>query len=95
MAEARKHKGQDDNSMTYDITLTSKGQLTLPVDIRRAMKLNAGDKISVKQQGSAITLMPKTRSGRFAKQRGIGTPGIGPGRRKAIQKYLRDLRGEW
>jgi AbrB family looped-hinge helix DNA binding protein len=81
--------------VTYDITLTTKGQLTLPVDIRRALKLNAGDKISVKQEGSDIRLMPKSRAGRFAKHRGIGTPGIGPGGRKAIQKYLRDLRGEW
>jgi len=79
--------------MTYDITLTSKGQLTLPVDIRRALKLNAGDKISVKQEGSDIRLMPKGRAGRFEKYRGIGTPGIGPGGRRALMKYMRELRG--
>ncbi len=40
--------------MTYIATISSKGQITLPADIRRSLKLRPGDKITiVKHKGSA------------------------------------------
>jgi AbrB family looped-hinge helix DNA binding protein len=80
--------------MTRTATITSKGQLTLPVDIRRALKLSAGDKVACEQHGNGILIVPKRKAGRFAKYRGIGTLGIGPGK-KAVLKYIREMRGEW
>lgn len=40
--------------MTYTATISSKGQITLPAEIRRSLALNPGDKITiVKHDGSA------------------------------------------
>jgi AbrB family looped-hinge helix DNA binding protein len=80
--------------MTRIATVTSKGQLTLPVDLRRAIKLDAGDQVVCEQRGNGIFISPKRKAGRFAKYRGIGTPGIGPGK-AAVLKYIREMRGEW
>jgi AbrB family looped-hinge helix DNA binding protein len=37
-------------------TITSKGQVTIPVEIRRALDLKAGDRIAVEQQGETVLL---------------------------------------
>ncbi len=40
--------------MTYTATISSKGQITLPAEIRRSLALNPGDKITiVKRDGAA------------------------------------------
>ena len=42
-------------------TLTSKGQLTLPKDVRDRLKLKSGDKLEVyPQEDGAIPLQPAT-----------------------------------
>lgn len=39
-------------------TLTSKGQLTLPVEVRRALGLKQGDQLVVVLEGQTVTLRP-------------------------------------
>ena len=41
-------------------TITSKGQVTIPVEIRRALDLKAGDRIAVEQQGETVLLRRAT-----------------------------------
>jgi AbrB family looped-hinge helix DNA binding protein len=37
-------------------TITRKGQITIPIEIRRALELNEGDQINVERQGEAVIL---------------------------------------
>lgn len=77
--------------MTRTATITSKGQLTLPVDIRRALNLSAGDQLACERHGNEIRLIPQRKAGQFAKYRGSLNLGI-KGGRKGIIKYIRDMR---
>lgn len=47
--------------MTGKSTLTSKGQLTLPVDIRRWLGLKQGDQVEFAEEGGRIFLKPKRK----------------------------------
>ena len=39
--------------------ITSKGQITLPIDIRRTLKLNDGDKVAfIKKDGQYVVINP-------------------------------------
>ncbi len=46
--------------MQYDVTISSKGQLVLPKEIRNKFRLNSGSKIKVIVDGEKIILMPRT-----------------------------------
>ena len=37
-------------------TLTRKGQVTIPVDVRRALDLEQGDRVAVERQGDAVVM---------------------------------------
>jgi len=39
-------------------TMTSKGQLTVPVEVRRTLGLKQGDKVVFQVEGQAVTLAP-------------------------------------
>jgi len=43
-------------------TVSSKGQITLPAELMRAMKLKAGDKLLVELIGDQLVIMPKPAS---------------------------------
>ena len=52
-------------------TLTSKGQITLPIAVRTALGLAAGNQVDFVQQGASFVLMPVRKDvaalkGRFA-----------------------------
>lgn len=72
--------------------LTSKGQITIPRDIRRRLGVRAGDKLEFADNGNGIQVRAVRTGSVFAKYAGIGNPGIGSGR-KAINKWLRQMRG--
>jgi len=46
--------------MEHTATISSKGQITLPVEIRRGLKLQAGDKITIVKRGTTIEIKPRT-----------------------------------
>ncbi len=73
--------------------ITSKGQITVPREIRRQLGVRAGDRIVFESRGKAIRIRAARKVSPFAKYRGIGNPGIGSGR-KAIAQWLRELRGK-
>jgi AbrB family looped-hinge helix DNA binding protein len=72
--------------------MTSKGQVTVPFEIRRAMGVRAGDKLEFETNGTGCSIRPVRAESPFAKYEGIGNPGI-PRGRKAIIRYFRKMRG--
>jgi AbrB family looped-hinge helix DNA binding protein len=72
--------------------ITSKGQVTVPFEIRRAIGVRAGDKLEFETDGVGCRVRPVRTEDPFEKYRGIGTPGIGRGR-KAVLRWFRQIRG--
>ena len=72
--------------------ITSKGQITVPREVRRAMGVRPGDSLVFEQKGSEFRVRPVRTVSPFEKFRGIGNPGI-PSGRKGIVRYFRKLRG--
>ena len=79
--------------MKKQAKVTSKGQVTVPREIRRRLGVRAGDRLLFEDDGNGVRVTAVRRESPFAKYQGIGTPGIGKGR-KGIQKWLRELRGK-
>jgi AbrB family looped-hinge helix DNA binding protein len=79
--------------MAKQAKITSKGQITIPLEVRRALGVRAGDKLVFEQDEGGIRVRPVRHSSTFSKYRRIGNPGIGPGR-EGIARWLRELRGE-
>lgn len=72
--------------------ITSKGQITVPREIRQALGVRPGDKLLFETAKSGAHVRPVRAESPFEKYRGIGTPGIGRGR-KAVVRWVRELRG--
>jgi antitoxin PrlF len=73
--------------------VTSKGQVTIPREIRRRLGVRAGDRLEFEEDGKGVRVRAVREESVFEKYAGIGNPGIGKGR-KAILKWMRELRGE-
>ena len=78
--------------MNSEAKITSKGQITVPLRIRKELGVKPGDSIVFEKQGETVIVRPVRKESPFAKYRGIGNPAIDSGR-EAIIKYVRDLRG--
>lgn len=72
--------------------ITSKGQITVPIAIRRALGVRAGDLLLFEQDEHGVRVRRVDKKSRFAKYRGIGNPGIGSGK-AAIHRWMRKVRG--
>lgn len=84
--------------MRREAKITSKGQVTVPREVRRILGVHPGDKLlfedSKLENGEAgIRVRPVRSQSTFSKYRGIGNPGIGPGR-EGIAEWIKQLRGE-
>lgn len=71
--------------------ITSKGQITVPLAIRRALGIRAGDVLLFEEDKAGIRLRPLRAKSPFAKYRGIGNQVIGSGK-KAIIRWTRTMR---
>ena len=78
--------------MKKQAKVTSKGQVTVPREIRRRLGVRAGDHLLFEEDGKGVRVTAVRKESPFAKYMGIGNPGIGKGR-KGIQKWLREIRG--
>ncbi|HET9743998.1 MAG TPA: AbrB/MazE/SpoVT family DNA-binding domain-containing protein [Terriglobales bacterium] len=79
--------------MQKQAKITSKGQITIPQDIRRLLGVRAGDRVVFRSGPEGVRVLAVRQASRFAKYRGIGNPGIGSGK-KAIGGWLRESRGK-
>jgi AbrB family looped-hinge helix DNA binding protein len=76
-----------------DAKITSKGQITVPREIRRLLGVQPGDRVRFESDANGIRICPVRSQSRFASYRGIGNPGLRSGK-KAINEWLRGLRGK-
>jgi antitoxin PrlF len=72
--------------------VTSKGQITIPRDVRRLLGVGPGDAVLFEGGSKGVRVRPLRQESPFAKYRGIGNPGL-PSGRKAIVERVRELRG--
>ena len=79
--------------MQKQATITSKGQITVPREIRRALGVRTGDKLLFESDGKGVRVRPIRKRSAFSKYRGIGNLDIPSGRR-SVGKWLRGMRGE-
>ncbi len=79
--------------MQKQATITSKGQITVPREVRRALGVRSGDKLLFESDGKGIRVRPVRSKSAFSKYSGIGNPKI-PSGKNGIKKWLRGMRGE-
>jgi AbrB family looped-hinge helix DNA binding protein len=79
--------------MQKQARITSKGQITVPHEIRRELGVRPGDKLLFENDGTQVRVRPVRTKSPFAKYRGIGNPGM-PSGRKTIRRWVRGLRGQ-
>ena len=72
--------------------ITSKGQITVPHEIRRLLGVKAGDGLVFEHDGTNTHVRPARTQSPFANYRGIGNDGMASGR-KAVVRKIRELRG--
>lgn len=46
--------------VTIYTAISSKGQLVIPAELRKQMKLSAGTKVSIRREGNALVVRPIT-----------------------------------
>ncbi len=79
--------------MKKQARITSKGQVTVPHEIRSVLGVRPGDKLLFEHDGKGVRVRPVRSKSPFEKYRGIGNPGMASGRR-AILRRIRKLRGQ-
>jgi AbrB family looped-hinge helix DNA binding protein len=71
--------------------ITSKGQVTVPVEIRRALGVGEGDSLIFEQTGNTVRIKAERAADVFERWRGIGNHGLEKGK-TAVLKALREMR---
>jgi antitoxin PrlF len=79
--------------MQKQARITSKGQITVPREVRRALGVRSGDKLLFESDEKGVRVRPVRSRSAFSKYRGIGNPEI-PSGRENIRQWLRGMRGQ-
>jgi AbrB family looped-hinge helix DNA binding protein len=78
--------------MQKQAKITSKGQITVPIEVRRLLGVRTGDRVLFESDSEGVRIRPLRDLSALEKYRGIGNPGI-PSGRKGINRWLREMRG--
>ena len=78
--------------MQKQAKITSKGQITVPHEIRRVLGVRSGDRLIFESDEAGVRVRPVRTESPFAKYRGIGNPGI-PSGRAGINRWTKETRG--
>jgi AbrB family looped-hinge helix DNA binding protein len=78
-------------SLDSQAKITSKGRITVPLAIRRALGVRAGDVLLFEEDKTGVRVRPVRGESPFAKYRGIGNREVGSGKR-AILRRARTMR---
>jgi antitoxin PrlF len=78
--------------MQKEARITSKGQITVPHEIRRLLGVKPGDGLVFESDGTRTEVRPVRTRSPFEKYQGIGNGRAGSGR-KAVVRAIRELRG--
>jgi antitoxin PrlF len=73
--------------------MTSKGQITVPHEIRRALGVRPGDQLVFEKDSSGMRVRPVRARSPFEKYQGIGTPGVSRGKKRVV-RWVREMRGK-
>jgi AbrB family looped-hinge helix DNA binding protein len=79
--------------MQKQAKITTKGQITVPREVRRVLGVRAGDKLLFESDGKEVRVRPVRSRSAFSKYRGIGNPEV-PSGRKGVRKWLHGMRGQ-
>jgi antitoxin PrlF len=79
--------------MQKQATITSKGQITVPREVRQVLGVRSGDKLVFETDGKGVRVRPVRSKSAFSKYRGIGNPDI-PSGRTNLGKWMRRMRGK-
>lgn len=79
--------------MQRQAKITSKGQITLPLEVRRLLGVRPGDRVLFETNKDGVRVRPVRAESPFERYRGIGNPGMGSGR-EAVVRWVRTLRDE-
>lgn len=79
--------------MSHFSTMTSKGQLTVPQEIRKRLGLEAGDRVEfVVEEGRTVIRPARSEVNPFEKY--IGILGPFPGGEEGIKAWIDDMRSD-
>lgn len=78
--------------MEQKAKITSKGQVTIPKDVREALKIREGDSLLFEVEGEEVRIKAVKRPVSFADYAGAWREGEGMSREE-VNAYVRDLRG--
>lgn len=79
--------------ITHSSSISSKGQVTVPLEIRSRLGLVSGDRVEFVIEGEHTLIRPlRPKTNPFTEYAGI--LGTFPGGKKEINDWLRDLRSE-
>ena len=73
--------------------ITSKGRITIPREIRRALGVRSGDSLLFESDRRGVHVRPLRAESCLRKYRGIANPGV-PSGRKGVVRWVRELRGK-
>jgi antitoxin PrlF len=82
-----------DTALKNVATMTSKGQVTIPREVRRKLGIKKGDKLHFAEESGILRVEPLREKSPFEKYRGIERPRIRGGR-KGLVRAMRAFRGQ-
>ncbi len=79
--------------MKHSSTISSKGQITVPQEIRKRLGLSVGDRVEFVIEGVRTVIQPARHSANpFEKYQGV--LGTFPGGEEGIQSWVREMRDD-